>query len=439
VPQKIIQNNSITLGKLIDDGAISIVSGFPCGKHNDRGEGVLQIRPYNVSILGAIDLTQQKHVPVEFSNGRPTLKVNDIIFNNTNTLDLVGKTALWDGPEGCTLSNHITRVRVISSNVDPRFLSIAIHAHWLTGNSRILARAHVAQASILGERFREIEIPWPPTGVQRALSAIFESLQKALEVESRQIDLTTQLKQSAMRELFTRGLRGEPQKETEFSPVPDSWSIESLKYCAFVQTGVAKGRKLKAEAMVTVPYLRVANVQDGHLDLTEMKNIEIRRREIERYSLQDGDVVLTEGGDFDKLGRGFIWRSEIPNCVHQNHVFAVRTDRKRLGPEFLAYLAQSPYGKAYFLKVAHKTTNLASINKTKLEAFPVLLPGLEEQSEIVEILSAIDAKIDLHKRKKAILEELFKSLLHKLMSGEIRVNDLDLSALKEREDKEAAA
>jgi type I restriction enzyme S subunit len=170
-----------------------------------------------------------------------------------------------------------------------------------------------------------------------------------------------------------------------------------------------------------------------------MKEIRIRRSEIERYRLLSGDVVLTEGGDFDKLGRGFIWRGEIDLCVHQNHIFAVRPHRQRLLPEFFAYLTQSAYGKAYFLKVAHKTTNLASINSTKLKAFPVLIPPtLDEQREIVTILDAIDRKIDLHKRKRAVLDELFKALLHKLMTGEIRVADIDLSTLASPKELEAA-
>jgi type I restriction enzyme S subunit len=188
-----------------------------------------------------------------------------------------------------------------------------------------------------------------------------------------------------------------------------------------------------------VPYLRVANVQDGHLDLTEMKTIHIRRSEVERYKLQTGDVVLTEGGDFDKLGRGFIWRGELDLCVHQNHVFVVRPNRSRVIPEYFSYLAQSAYGKAYFLQVAHKTTNLACINSTKLKAFPVLIPSVDEQFEIVVILDAIDRKIDLHTRKRALLEDLFKALLHKLMSGEIRVADLNLSALRLDAGREAAA
>ena len=219
--------------------------------------------------------------------------------------------------------------------------------------------------------------------------------------------------------------------------MPQNWRIADLSEVATVQTGVAKGRALGDAEVVEVPYLRVANVQDGHLDLREMKRITIRTSEIDRYRLEPGDVVLTEGGDFDKLGRGFVWNGEVPGCVHQNHVFAVRTHRSVLDPTFLAYLAQSPYGKAYFLKVAHKTTNLACINTTKLKALPVLIPDLSEQQEIVGILDAIDRKIDLHLRKKTVLEVLFRALLHKLMTGDVHVADLDLSALPGPEDAPA--
>jgi type I restriction enzyme S subunit len=206
-----------------------------------------------------------------------------------------------------------------------------------------------------------------------------------------------------------------------------------------VQTGIAKGRKFGSEETVRAPYLRVANVQDGHLDLSEIKTIEMRAAEIDRYRLRPDDVVLTEGGDFDKLGRGFIWRGEIESCVHQNHIFAVRPNRAKLLPAFFAYLAQSSYGRSYFLRVAHKTTNLACINTTKLKAFPVLLPKIDEQREIACILDAMDRKVDLHRRKRAVLEELFRALLHKLMTGEIRVADLDLAALGDAARAEASA
>jgi type I restriction enzyme S subunit len=296
----------------------------------------------------------------------------------------------------------------------------------MVGESQKLCRPHVAQASIIGERLREILLPMPPPHEQTGIAALLHSVQRAALVQAQILSRAATLKSRLMGQLFTRGLRGEAQKETPHGLVPDHWAIRLLEHCAAVQTGVTKGRKLDGGDLIDVPYLRVANVQSGFLDLSEIKHIKIRREELARYRLQADDIVLTEGGDLDKLGRGFIWRGEIEDCVHQNHIFAVRVDRTLLDPEYFAYLVQSAYGRSYFLMVGHKTTNLASINSTKLKAFPVLIPPLEEQREIAHILDAIDRKIDLHRRKRDVLDELFRSLLHKLMRGEIRVNDLSM-------------
>ena len=322
-------------------------------------------------------------------------------------------------------------------------LSGAFLMHALTFAGQRMLR-NVADAAHGTKRLSQddldgFKLPIPPFDEQVAIAHVLDRTRAAIDVERRSLQRTQELKRSAMFELFTRGLHGEPQKDVGFGLVPESWRIEVLDRVAEVQTGVAKGRKFADTEMIEVPYLRVANVQDGHLDLSEMKAIQIRRSEIDRYRLQPGDVVLTEGGDFDKLGRGFIWRGELELCVHQNHVFAVRPNRRQLLPEFFAYLAQSEYGKAYFLQVAHKTTNLACINTTKLKAFPVVVPSLDEQRAIAEILDAIDKKLDLHKRKRAVLEELFKTVLHKLMTGELRVSDLDLSVLQPAPPQEASA
>jgi type I restriction enzyme, S subunit len=327
--------------------------------------------------------------------------------------------------ERCAIGRGLSAIRA-GKLIDPWFLFFALQFSKPILESRATGSTF---ASINKAILLDLTIPAPPIPEQRAIATELQRLEKSIDNESTIISQSIVLKRAAMRELFTRGLRGEAQKETGFGLVPESWTEQELKSVAIVQTGVAKGRKFVGEEMIEVPYLRVANVQDGRLDLSEIKTIQIRKHEIDRYRLQDDDVLLTEGGDFDKLGRGFIWKGQIKDCVHQNHVFAVRTKKAEILPAFFAYLVQSDYGKAYFLQVAHKTTNLACINTQKLMAFPCILPSFDEQREIVEILDAIDAKIDLHKRKKALLEELFKSLLHKLMTGEIRVEELDLGAL----------
>jgi len=249
----------------------------------------------------------------------------------------------------------------------------------------------VTDRQVLNER-----ISLPPLSEQRAIATVLRTVKRAKEACEQVIAATRALKQSFLHHLFTYGPvafdRADqvPLKETDCGALPEAWPISRLSECGHVQTGVAKGRKLSGVEVVELPYLRVANVQDGRLDLTDMKSIALRCTEVGRFLLQAGDVVLTEGGDFDKLGRGFIWDGRIEPCVHQNHVFAVRPARERLLPEFLAYLAQSSYGKRYFLSVAHKTTNLACINATKLKALPVPLAPVRDQRTIASHLSAVD-------------------------------------------------
>ena len=136
--------------------------------------------------------------------------------------------------------------------------------------------------------------------------------------------------------------------------------------------------------------------------------------------LQDGDILLTEGGDYDKLGRGTIWRGQIQPCLHQNHIFVVRTNSSLLLAEFFSYLASSPYEKRYFLACAKQTTNLASINSTQLKEFPVLVPSLEEQKKIAEILSAWDDAIAKTEKLITAKQKLKTSLMQKLLTGKLR-------------------
>ena len=175
--------------------------------------------------------------------------------------------------------------------------------------------------------------------------------------------------------------------------LPKDWQKIPLSLLSDVQTGLAKGKRVNGSP-ISLPYLRVANVQDGYVDLSVIKEITVEQADVERYSLRDGDVLFTEGGDFDKLGRGTVWRGQITPCLHQNHVFAVRPKASLLLPEFLAYQAASGYGRRYFQLSSKQSTNLASINSTQLKEFPVLLPPLPEQRKIAEILRTWDEAIE---------------------------------------------
>ncbi len=285
------------------------------------------------------------------------------------------------------------------------------------------ARTGGAQPNISQRVLASLDIWLPPLPEQRAIAHVLTTVQQAKETRQRDLALERERKAALMEYLFTFGVGDEKRavEERTHGRSPIDWDVRLLDDCAFIQTGVAKGRKFNGAEVTTVPYLRVANVQNGYLDLSEIKEITIRKSELARYQLAEGDVVLTEGGDFDKLGRGFVWDGQVAPCVHQNHIFAVRPNRDMVQPEFLAYLVQSPYGRSYFLSVAHKTTNLACINKTKLGRFPVLVPTPDEQQRITSILKACDAKISAQEREVARLRELFDALLQELLSGKRNV------------------
>jgi type I restriction enzyme S subunit len=166
--------------------------------------------------------------------------------------------------------------------------------------------------------------------------------------------------------------------------LPEGWCWTSVNMIADVKGGVTKGqRRGRDQELVEVPYLRVANVQRGYLDLGEVKTIAATPAEVEELCLEAGDVLFNEGGDRDKLGRGWVWGGEIPTCIHQNHVFRARIVSPDLRPRFLSWYGNSS-GQRYFFDEGKQTTNLASINMTKLKALPVPLPPLAEQDRIAE-------------------------------------------------------
>ncbi|MFF7586587.1 restriction endonuclease subunit S [Kitasatospora purpeofusca] len=167
------------------------------------------------------------------------------------------------------------------------------------------------------------------------------------------------------------------------------WPTRRLDEVAVVSGGVTLGRTISEGGALKLPYLRVANVQDGYIDTTDLKYVHILPHELDRYRLQAGDLLLTEGGDFDKLGRGAVWDGRVDQCLHQNHVFRVRCLPGLMLSDFLSLYMSSPAGRQYFLSVAKQTTNLATISSSQLKSMPIPCPTLGEQRRIVNSISVV--------------------------------------------------
>jgi type I restriction enzyme S subunit len=194
---------------------------------------------------------------------------------------------------------------------------------------------------------------------------------------------------------------------------------KKLELVADIVSGVAKNTKAYKDNYIDVPYMRVANVQDGHINLDEVKTIKVSQQDFDKYLLQKDDILLTEGGDPDKLGRGAVWHNEISPCIHQNHIFRVRTNKKELNPAYLSFHIGSGYGKRYFLKAAKQTTGIASINMTQLKNFDVIIPPLALQNKFAEIAAAIEEQRSIVQKQQQQSEDLFQSLLQKAFKGNL--------------------
>ena len=186
--------------------------------------------------------------------------------------------------------------------------------------------------------------------------------------------------------------------------------------------GITKGRDLTGQKTVELPYLRVANVQNGFLDLSVMKTIELKESEKEHYLLKEGDVLYTEGGDRDKLGRGTVWHGEIPECVHQNHVFKARLQQERALPDYVAYWSMSTYARNYFYEKGKQSVNLASINKTVLSALTLPLPPISLQQSTIE---EIDMRLSVCNNIESMVNDMTlktEALRQAILMSEYRGN-----------------
>ena len=262
-----------------------------------------------------------------------------------------------------------------------------------------------------------------------------------LDYQCAQIDLLLQkacssieeyknLKQAVIMQAVTKGVRGEREMKDSgvewIGEIPKEWRKTQLRHCATIKSGITLGKSYsKDTVLIERPYLRVANVQGGYVDLNDLATIQVTPDEDLKYRLHSGDVLMTEGGDRDKLGRGCVWHGEIEPCLHQNHIFAVQTNETILLPEFLEYLTASDVGRSYFDVTAIKTTNLACTSSSKVLAFTIPLPSIEEQIEIVSFIKKRSLELNkLIMKKELLVQELEsykKSLIYEVVTGKREV------------------
>lgn len=358
---------------------------------------------YVDDISGTIAQTGIRQVG-DVKKGYTFFKNDDVIFAKITPCMENGKCAV-----GKNLKNGIafgsTEFHVIRAKQEiiPEWIYYFLRQEHVRQSAKQWFRGTAGQQRVPSIFLEELKIPLPPLTEQKRIASLLARADRLRGLRRTAHDLGESLLQSVFLEMFEK-VRGNT-KEALLGEISD------------IASGVTKGHDYKGKATVEVPYLRVANVQDGYLDLSEIKTIQALPSEVEELRLQIGDVVMTEGGDYDKLGRGAIWRGGIENCIHQNHIFRVRLNRSKVIPEFFENYLLSPEAKKYFLGASKQTTNLASINMTQLKKLPVPLYPLSLQEEFASVVAWVESLRGRMGESTRQVEGLFESLLSQSFGG----------------------
>ncbi|MEH2219385.1 MAG: restriction endonuclease subunit S [Nostoc sp.] len=361
------------------------------------------------------------HDPKDVERIKSWIHKGDILINSTGTGTL-GRVSIVDKEPTIPtfVDGHVTIVRDALSRYYPKFLFhyLSIQQNIVTA---ICSEGATNQIELSRSKFGSFTINLPPISEQRAIANYLDhetaKIDTLISARERLLDLLTEKRRALITHAVTRGLNPDVSLQNSsfefFKYIPEHWEVINLKFLTEVRTGVTKGRNFGNRETVLIPYFRVANVQDGYLDLSDIAQIEVLPEEISSFKLEKGDVLMNEGGDADKLGRGAVWDGSIDPCLHQNHVFAVRCHN--IEPEWLTTVIGSHYAKAYFESRSKQSTNLASISTTNIKELPIVVPPPEERKAIIEYLKEATSKLErlssvatstielLHERRTALI------------------------------------
>lgn len=359
-------------------------------------------------------------VAAEVQSSKFAFKRGDILYGKLRPY--LDKAALADQDGVCTTELLVLRAK---QGVNSQFLVGVVHCpnfieHAISGTTG------VQHPRTSWHRIREFELPAFTADERSKITNLLWNTHGSIVACERSIEATAELKRAAMRELFTRGLRGEAQKETAIGPVPESWDIAAI---GDVALNTQYGLSVRGQPSGTYPILRMNCQEDGAVHYRDLQFVDLDPATYASFRLKAGDLLFNRTNSIDLVGRMAIVNDDRP-AVFASYLVRLTIDDGRCLPRFLNYFMNWPATQSDIKKLASRAVGQANINASKLRTVLFPLPTLDEQRKIVAILDAIDRKIDLHKRKRAVLEELFKALLHKLMTGEIRIADFDLSAIK---------
>lgn len=405
--------NEVTLGALAESGVLSLRSGYAHGGHSDSpSAGVPHLRPFNVTEEGSLSLTRVKYVPSPPKDSPQWLRPGDVLFNNTNSEELTGKTALFDRDVRCTASNHMTVIRIHKvGDIDPVWLAYLLQHLWSRGVFRRLLRRYVAQSTVALGRLKSLAIPLPTGSEQQAIAHVLRTVQRAKEQTDQVIGAARELEPSLTHHLFS-SLLGHG------STASRSWPMRPLGACGTWLSGGTPSTARPEFWSGDIPWITASSLTNFYLCHS--------RRRVTEEGLRNGTRLVPAGTTIFVV-RGMSLRSEFrvgiatrPVAFGQDCKAVVPSDD--LDPVYFAFAVRGKTSEVLRLvdRAGHGTGRLQT---EAIKGVSIPLPPLVVQKEIAGALAAADRKVAAELQRREGLDQLFKTLLHELMTGRIRLTD----------------
>lgn len=401
---------------------IDNIDGIPVIKIGEIQEGLVNITP------------KTSCVPTFFqgnlSLNKYLLNYGDVVIALTGAT--TGKIGTYRGLTGkAYLNQRVGKLNAIQGVSDLSFLKYLIQ----TDEFQVKIKGDIlasAQGNISPSKIESIKVIIPKNiKEQQNIAYILSRIQKAIELQNSIIKTSTELKKALMQKLFTEGLNGESQKETEIGLIPESWEVKHIGDSEVIEQ-MRYGTSVKCDYDFDgFPVLRIPNIINGKVDISDIKYGKPKINEYQNLKLKQGDLLFVRtNGVKENAGRCAVFNSELVDCYYASYLIKVRF-REIVNPDFISLYASTSIGTSFLSGRSVRTADgKYNINTGILKSCPIPVPQLDEQIDIVNILKIVDRKITIATEKSTKFKELFDTLLHQLMTAQIRVNDIDFDEIE---------
>jgi len=384
---------------------------FKTSDFNSEGKGLPVIR------IGDLEKQTPEVFYEKNYDSQYLVKPGDILVGLSGTII----TKIWNGPKGL-LNQRVVKLKNFR-DANKKFVFYAL-IEPLKRLSEELFRSAVK--NVLKHHLYNLEIPLPPLPIQQKIVSILDTIQSAIEVQEKIMEKAKELKKSMMAELFKYGApsfrKGRKLKKTEIGEIPENWDVVRLgEVVEKIQYGISKKGQREGE----YPILRMNNLMEGQINTQDLQFVDLTKDEFDKFKLIKGDIIFNRTNSIELVGKTALFDLER-DFVFASYLLRIRVNILKLLPQFLNWYFNWGKSQERLKKLASRGASQVNISATRLRTFQIPLPPLPEQREIAEILQTIDQKIEIEKKKKELYEELFKTMLNKIMNQEINVEKIKI-------------